>query len=300
MSETLLTPHVIETSSEIWKLQDDACRRHESSYTDPDSGYHVFTAFGLQQRENCCGSGCRHCPFAHENVPTDRRALKAQQPSWLTDTPPPSDGPVDLLFWSGGKDSFLTLRALQRTQPGNRVVLVTTFCANERRVAHQELELDSIIRQADHLELPLLGIPLHSGREYRDAVEPAIRLVKNAARLVFGDLHLRHIREWREEAFAVICGELNLDLSFPLWQADYETLMRDLEASGVVCEVSAVTEAAEGQVKRGDKFDRKLYENLSETIDAFGENGEFHTLVKVWDTDPTGLSHRSDPVGSFE
>ncbi len=215
-------------------------------------------------------------------MPADRRASVIQQPSWLH-SPPLTTGPVDLLFWSGGKDSFLALRKLQQEANGNPVVLVTTFCANERRVAHQELELESIIRQAEQLELPLLGIPLHPGRDYCEAVEPAIREVKNAARLVFGDLHLQHIREWREEAFAAICEELELELLFPLWEADYETLMLDLEKSGVVCEVSAVTEAARGLVRQGEVFDRKLYESLPDTVDAFGEKGEFHTLVKIRD-----------------
>ncbi|CAK0818022.1 unnamed protein product [Prorocentrum cordatum] len=36
-------------------------------YVDPASGYHVFTATYLRGRP-CCGFGCRHCPYGHENV----------------------------------------------------------------------------------------------------------------------------------------------------------------------------------------------------------------------------------------
>ena len=46
--------------------------------------------------------------------------------------------------------------------------------------------------------------------------------------LVFGDLHLEHIREWREKEFAN-----NYLLEYPLWQITYETLLDDLEESGV-------------------------------------------------------------------
>jgi hypothetical protein len=32
-------------------------------YTDPVSGFSVFTAEFLASRCYCCDSGCRHCPF---------------------------------------------------------------------------------------------------------------------------------------------------------------------------------------------------------------------------------------------
>jgi hypothetical protein len=34
-------------------------------YTDPVSGFSVFTAEFLAARGYCCDSGCRHCPFVH-------------------------------------------------------------------------------------------------------------------------------------------------------------------------------------------------------------------------------------------
>jgi len=36
-------------------------------YTDPATGYMVFTAAFLRKRP-CCGNGCRHCPYGHINV----------------------------------------------------------------------------------------------------------------------------------------------------------------------------------------------------------------------------------------
>ena len=32
-------------------------------YTDPSTGYFVFTAVYLAARGSCCESGCRHCPY---------------------------------------------------------------------------------------------------------------------------------------------------------------------------------------------------------------------------------------------
>ncbi|MEO0446666.1 MAG: DUF5522 domain-containing protein [Verrucomicrobiota bacterium] len=266
---------------DIWSLHAAACREGQACYHDPDSGFLVFTEIGLKERGRCCGSGCRHCPFSHESTPIEKRPNQIQQASWLTDLTP-KDRPADILFWSGGKDSYLALRELERTQSEN-IVLLTTFDAQHRFVAHQEIPIAQIVRQASHLNLPLLGVPLHSGRDYLEAVEPALRKVGKPRRFVFGDLHLEHIRSWRESTFAPLATELQVSLSFPLWQVSYETLMGSLDSSGISCEVTAVTADARGAVRVGDLFDRSLIDRLPAEVDQFGENGEFHTLAKVWE-----------------
>ncbi len=40
-----------------------ACAKNQPTYTDPATGYSVFTADFLKQRGYCCGNGCRHCPW---------------------------------------------------------------------------------------------------------------------------------------------------------------------------------------------------------------------------------------------
>jgi len=42
--------------------------------------YLVFTAAYHLKRGSCCGSGCRHCPYGHVNVPAPQR------------TPEPAEG----------------------------------------------------------------------------------------------------------------------------------------------------------------------------------------------------------------
>ncbi|MGE4618460.1 MAG: DUF5522 domain-containing protein [Planctomycetota bacterium] len=34
-----------------------------AGYRDPSSGLWVWTEVAHQQRGECCGSGCRHCPW---------------------------------------------------------------------------------------------------------------------------------------------------------------------------------------------------------------------------------------------
>ena len=99
---------------------------------------------------------------------------------------------------------------------------------------------------------------------------------------MFGDLHLEHIREWRTGAFRELAASCGASLHFPIWQVRCEELMADLEASGIVCEVSAVTDAVLGALAPGQRFDRETMMRLPAGVDRFGENGEFHTLAKVW------------------
>jgi hypothetical protein len=48
------------------KLHDEAVARGQMNYLDPETGYLVFTSLMLTRAGNCCGSGCRHCPWPLE------------------------------------------------------------------------------------------------------------------------------------------------------------------------------------------------------------------------------------------
>jgi hypothetical protein len=47
----------------LMSLHAEATRRGEPAYVDPATGYLVMTASTLLARGECCGSGCRHCPY---------------------------------------------------------------------------------------------------------------------------------------------------------------------------------------------------------------------------------------------
>lgn len=58
-----------------------------------DGPYMVFTAAYHLKRGTCCGSGCRHCPYDHVNVP--RQLLDAPEPDAPEVAPevdPPEEG----------------------------------------------------------------------------------------------------------------------------------------------------------------------------------------------------------------
>jgi hypothetical protein len=51
------------------------------------------------------------------------------------------------------------------------------------------------------------------------------------ARRAFGDLHLEHIRNWREDRL----GSMGYEMLYPLWKVDYSVLARRLKESQVPC-----------------------------------------------------------------
>lgn len=116
---------------DIWQqCNKDACEAGASFYLDPSTGYRVFSELGLRARGKCCGCGCRHCPYNHANVSMEQRTKRIQNPAFLYGSLDGVDE-VDVLFWSGGKDSFLALRALARegkeSGQSRQVLLLTTF-----------------------------------------------------------------------------------------------------------------------------------------------------------------------------
>lgn len=288
-------------TSSFAELHEQACALGQVSYLDPVTGYRVFTRIGLERRGTCCGCGCRHCPYGHVQV-TDK-AARIQQPAFLHRRARSTDArrTRHVLFWSGGKDSLLALRAwlrarraegaLSTEQALESVLLLTTFDAKTRVVAHQEVSIADVQRQARSLDLDLLGVPLHPGMAYLERLRAGLARVASDAgdieSLVFGDLHLEHVRAWRDSELRGFGHRLD----YPLWQVEQQVLLDDLWASGVPCVLSACPGKPNAPplagVDVGRLFDAELVRVLlAAGWDAFGEEGEFHTLAQVWLTSP--------------
>ena len=271
------------TGSTSWiELDLLAGREKRNTYKDPKTGYSVFSTYGLMQREDCCGCGCRHCPFGHVEVSSDKRPQLELNP-WLENMNP-DNTECDLLSWSGGKDSFLALQAMLQ-ESDRPVVLMTTFDGRTEKVAHQEVTLSMIRSQAQALNVPLLLVPLYPQYPYLTRIEQGLSLLTQRIlihRFAFGDLHLQHVRDWREKELKSLTERFALSLHFPIWNVDYSQLMKRLEQAPVQCHLSAVSDDRCTQaVSVGDVFDRGLIESLPTGVDPLGENGEFHTYVSI-------------------
>ena len=287
---------IIIASHLDWYKFKSACSAKETFYIDPESGYKVFTEYAHLQRGKCCGSGCRHCPYSHENVRDKYKINRIQQPAFLYQEYDKNilfnlstNDEIKVLFHSGGKDSFLTIRCLVQSAKSKSfgLILLTTFDANSRIIAHQDFSIDVIVRQAKHLKISLVGIPIHRGSSetYYQRIENAMNMIKKDINkypksLVFGDLHLQYIRDWRDNTLSKL-NDNNINLEYPLWNVNYNQLMDDLEKSRVECTISASTV---DEIEVGTKFTKTLSEMIVNKFksDGFGENGEFHTMAQVW------------------
>ena len=269
-------------SKEWARLDVQASAQKKKSYRDPKTGYHVFSTYGLLFRKDCCGCGCRHCPFGYVHVPEAKRHLFEKNP-WI-EFNTPEHRHVDVVSWSGGKDSYLALCDLQKERKRS-VVLLNTFDGRTEKVAHQDVTLSMIRKQAESLALPLLFIPLYPHVPYLTRISQGLSLIAQyhtVHRLVFGDLHLQHVREWREKELEPICKQYRISLHFPLWQVDYQTLHARLREAPVECRISAIDHAeCEKTFLVGDLYNEDLISKLPKGVDSFGENGEFHTYVSI-------------------
>ena len=239
-------------------------------------------------RGKCCGSGCRHCPYNHVNVKD--KASRIQNPALMHVPAAGFAKQVTVLMWSGGKDSFLALRAM--LQPGGRlhrvgpsgVILLTTFDASTRVVAHQDVSARDVERQAKHLDVGLVGVPLHrnAARVRRAPARRARRRRAAGATTGLGGDLIEHIRSWREDA---VGNGLRVGVCYPVWSDAAAPTTKAAAHLKAVCRGrDGVTEdrCAEAGIVVGAVYTPALAAAaVAVGADAFGENGEFHTLARV-------------------
>ncbi|KAG8458178.1 hypothetical protein KFE25_011709 [Diacronema lutheri] len=286
---------------DVEELHEAACAAGRRGYCDPRTGLTVFTRVAHLQRGRCCGNGCRHCPYGHVLV-TDasKRTNAIDAPRLLRASPPSALEESDVLFFSGGKDSYLALRRHQRvlaTLDGGAprgLVLVTTFSGTDGIVGHQQVPVRWIAAQARAMRIDLLVVPLDGRSDYPAAVAHALQVLAaehgvHARRVVFGDLHVESIRAWREaHVLPAVTAVGVVEFVYPVWLAPYEQLERELDDDGAEVFVCAqgdnLPDGARRVVKPGAVYDGALRAAIragwSETqLDVFGERGEFHSVV---------------------
>lgn len=186
-----------------------------------------------------------------------------------------------LLFWSGGKDSFLALCYLRDTGILDPLLL-TTFDDESGQVPHQEIPVETIRRQAISLGLTLFTVPLSypaSNTEYLNTLNKSLSDIPFTIEcIVFGDLHLQDIRTWRETEFG---EKMGYRLNFPIWDKTYDELFSQLERENVEIRITSVQPEYREWIEPGQLFNRKFADSLPSQIDPMGEKGEFHTEVII-------------------
>lgn len=109
---------------EIEEAHASAVRAGQQSYADPATGYSVFTELASFARGYCCGSGCRHCPYAHLNAPAERQRNALTRSVLVRVTRPPArmrpllqageGGELELVAFDGSGEAVEAARAVAR------------------------------------------------------------------------------------------------------------------------------------------------------------------------------------------
>lgn len=184
------------------------------------------------------------------------------------------------MSWSSGKDAAAALHDVLRAGELEVVGLLTTVNAAFDRVAMHGVRRELLDAQAAALGLDLHVVELPwpcSNEVYEALMGAAVATAASSGveAIVFGDLFLEDVREYRERALA---GS-GLRPVFPLWRRPTPALARELIESGVRAVVSCVDSAQAPGELSGRWYDHALLAELPAGIDPCGENGEFHTVV---------------------
>ncbi|HVB98528.1 MAG TPA: ATP-binding protein [Candidatus Dormibacteraeota bacterium] len=190
--------------------------------------------------------------------------------------------PKAWLSWSSGKDSAWALHVVRRQNVLDVVALLTTVNQAFGRVAMHGVREELVDRQAERAGLPLIKVPipyLCPNETYESAMAAAMERARGegVTHIVFGDLFLQDIREYRERQLA----RCSMTPVFPIWGIETGQLAGDMVAGGLEAWLACVDPRKLDRAFAGRKFDSRLLAQLPAGIDPCGEYGEFHTFASA-------------------
>jgi uncharacterized protein (TIGR00290 family) len=188
--------------------------------------------------------------------------------------------PKAWLAWSSGKDSAWALHTVREAGSFDVVALLTTVNRTHGRVAMHAVRQSLLEMQAAAAGLPLVTVCIPSpcsNEIYERAMSEAMaRAASEGVRhVIFGDLFLQDIRDYREKQLAR-CGMTPV---FPLWGMETGSLAEEMIAGGLRAYLTCVDPRQLERGFAGRRFDAELLADLPRGVDPCGENGEFHTFA---------------------
>ncbi len=185
-----------------------------------------------------------------------------------------------LISWSGGKDSAYALHEFVRAKGYEISALLTTVTAGYNRISMHGVRRALLQSQVESLGYPLeeILIPQQcTDRKYEQLMGTALQKYSNLgiSGVVFGDLFLEDVRNYREERLGII----GMRAIFPIWGMDTSELAQEFIDRGFRAIVVCVDTEVLDNDYVGREYDGQFLADLPTSIDPCGENGEFHTFV---------------------
>jgi uncharacterized protein (TIGR00290 family) len=188
--------------------------------------------------------------------------------------------PKALIAWSSGKDSAWALHEMRRAGECEIVGALTTVTETFDRVSMHGVRKDLLTAQLDAARLPATIVPIPypcPNEVYEARMAAALTQAKDAGvtQVIFGDLFLEDVRQYREQKLS----GTGITPLFPLWGRPTAALAREMIEAGVETYLVCVDLKQLPKSFAGRRFDNALLDELPPTADPCGENGEFHSCV---------------------
>ena len=182
--------------------------------------------------------------------------------------------------WSGGKDSALALWKVLKGKEFKVEYLLTSMNSFHDRVSMHGVRRNLLEAQACSLNISLTTIELPeepSMTEYETALIDKVNWIKEQGitHSIFGDIFLEDLKIYREQKLQSV----GIQCVFPIWKRDTKDLIREFLAEGFKAIVVCINEKFLDKSFCGRMIDENFLNDLPSTVDACGENGEFHSFV---------------------
>jgi len=185
-----------------------------------------------------------------------------------------------LFSWSGGKDSSMAYHQMQKAGGHEVMALLTTVTEGYDRISMHGVRRVLLEEQAKSIGVPVEKVYISqksSNEDYEKRMEEVLKRYKTegVSSVVIGDIFLEDLKKYREDKLS----EVDLTGIFPLWKKDTKALAREFIDLGFKAVLTCVDSECLGKEFVGRDYDAQLLEDLPETVDPCGENGEFHSFV---------------------
>jgi uncharacterized protein (TIGR00290 family) len=182
--------------------------------------------------------------------------------------------------WSGGKDSAFALHKILHSKQYEVASLHTVFGEETRRVGLHGIREELIEQQATSLGIPLIKLYLKPS-ENHSAYETLMRSFYQACAeqkihgVMFGDIFLEDLKKYREE----LLKSSGLIPVYPIWKENTTLLVNEFISQGFKTMLCAADARYFSERQLGLTLDHPFVNDLPDSVDPCGENGEFHTFV---------------------
>ncbi|EFA80360.1 hypothetical protein PPL_07193 [Heterostelium album PN500] len=188
--------------------------------------------------------------------------------------------PKALFNWSSGKDSAFALYKTFQENKLEVVTLLTSVSEEFERISMHGVRVALLEQQAQSIGLPVTRMMLPkdvSMDGYRDIVGNKMKEMQElgVTHSIFGDIFLEDLRKYREDQL----NSIGMQAVFPLWKIDTKQLIRDFIDLGFKTIVTCVNGSKLDKSFAGRIIDHQFLDDLPESVDQCGENGEFHTFT---------------------